>query len=295
MNNPLSAYHIFYEVAKAGSFSKATNQLYISQPAISKSIQKLEDALHTRLFLRNSKGVRLTPEGQLLFQHLDTAFSAITSAETKLETLTRTDGGTLHIGVSTTLCKYLLLSYLSAFIREHPQINIRIRCQSSNETLKMLADDAIDIGLVGMPEHKTGFIYENLVKIEDIFVATSTYMSHLPQDMTSTREILEASTLMLLDKNNMTRQYIDDYLAKNQIQTKDYIEISNMDLLIEFAKIGVGVACVIKNFVQEELADGQLQQIPLDIPIHKRDVGFAYKKTHLQNDALSCFLDFCRG
>ena len=295
MNNPLSAYHIFYEVAKAGSFSKATNQLYISQPAISKSIQKLEDALHPRLFLRNSKGVRLTPEGQLLFQHLDTAFSAITSAETKLETLTRTDGGTLHIGVSTTLCKYLLLPYLAAFIREHPQINIRIRCQSSNETLKMLADDAIDIGLVGMPEHKTGFIYENLVEIEDIFVATSTYMSHLPQDMTSTREILEASTLMLLDKNNMTRQYIDDYLAKNQIQTKDYIEISNMDLLIEFAKIGVGVACVIKNFVQEELADGQLQQIPLDIPIHKRDVGFAYKKTHLQNDALSCFLDFCRG
>ena len=295
MNNPLSAYHIFYEVAKAGSFSKATNQLYISQPAISKSIQKLEDALHTRLFLRNSNGVRLTPEGQLLFQHLDTAFSAITSAETMLETLTRTDGGTLHIGVSTTLCKYLLLPYLSAFIREHPQINIRIRCQSSNETLKMLADDAIDIGLVGMPEHKTGFIYENLVEIEDIFVATSTYMSHLPQDMTSTREILEASTLMLLDKNNMTRQYIDDYLAKNQIQTKDYIEISNMDLLIEFAKIGVGVACVIKNFVQEELADGQLQQIPLDIPIHKRDVGFAYKKTHLQNDALSCFLDFCRG
>ena len=245
--------------------------------------------------MRNSKGVRLTPEGQLLFQHLDTAFSAITSAETKLETLTRTDGGTLHIGVSTTLCKYLLLPYLSAFIREHPQINIRIRCQSSNETLKMLADDAIDIGLVGMPEHKAGFIYENLVEIEDIFVATSTYMSHLPQDMTSTREILEASTLMLLDKNNMTRQYIDDYLAKNQIQTKDYIEISNMDLLIEFAKIGVGVACVIKNFVQEELADGQLQQIPLDIPIHKRDVGFAYKKTHLQNDALSCFLDFCRG
>lgn len=295
MNNPLSAYHIFYEVAKAGSFSKATNQLYISQPAISKSIQKLEDALHTRLFLRNSKGVRLTPEGQLLFQHLDTAFSAITSAETKLETLTRTDGGTLHIGVSTTLCKYLLLPSLSAFIREHPQINIRIRCQSSNETLKMLADDAIDIGLVGMPEHKAGFIYENLVEIEDIFVATSTYTSHLPQDMTSTREILEASTLMLLDKNNMTRQYIDDYLAKNQIQTKDYIEISNMDLLIEFAKIGVGVACVIKNFVQEELADGQLQQIPLDIPIHKRDVGFAYKKTHLQNDALSCFLDFCRG
>ena len=294
MNNPLSSYHIFYEVAKAGSFSKATSQLYISQPAISKSIQKLEESLHTRLFLRNSKGVRLTPEGELLYHHLETAFSSIGSAEAKLESLAQNDGGTLHIGVSTTLCKYLLLPYLSTFIREHPKISIRIRCQSSNETLKMLADDTIDIGLVGTPEHQTQFIFENLVQIEDIFVATATYMEHLPENMTSTQEILEASTLMLLDKNNMTRQYIDDYLSKNQIQTKDYIEISNMDLLIEFAKIGVGVACVIKNFVQDELKSGQLQQIPLDIPIHKRNVGFAYKKTHLQNSALESFLAFCR-
>ena len=90
----------------------------------------------------------------------------------------------------------------------------------------------------------------------------------------------------------MTRQYIDDYLTHNQIQTKDDIEISNMDLLIEFAKIGVGVACVIKNFVQQELTDGTLIQIPLDIPIHKRHVGFVYKKTHLQNHALQKFVDF---
>ncbi len=84
---------------------------------------------------------------------------------------------------------------------------------------------------------------------------------------------------MLLDKGNMTRKYIDDYLQENQIHVKDSIDISNMDLLIDFAKIGVGVACVIKSIVSKELADGTLIEIPLGIPIHKREVGFAYKES----------------
>ena len=80
----------------------------------------------------------------------------------------------------------------------------------------------------------------------------------------------------------------------NSIDSFLIVPVLLTQLLIEFAKIGVGVACVIKNFVQDELRSGQLQQIPLDIPIHKRNVGFAYKKTHLQNSALESFLAFCR-
>lgn len=132
--------------------------------------------------------------------------------------------------------------------------------------------------MVGKPEHLKDLIYWDLDEIEDIFVATDAYISRLPQDAVTTKAILESSTLMLLDKNNMTRQYIDDYLSKNRIQTRDYIEISSMDLLIEFARIGLGVACVIKNFVTDDLSSGALTQIALDIPIHKRRVGFAYKK-----------------
>ena len=295
MEQSLSSYRIFYVVALEGNISRAAERLFISQPAISRSIRKLEDSLETTLFLRSSRGVVLTEEGKILFDHVKEAFDAIQLGEEQIHKVHTLGMGHLRIGTSTTLCKYLLLPYLKPFIQTYPHVQISISCQSTAQTLQLLKDGRLDLGLTGSISHPGPLTFEPFAVIEDIFVATSTYMSHLPQDMTSTREILEASTLMLLDKNNMTRQYIDDYLAKNQIQTKDYIEISNMDLLIEFAKIGVGVACVIKNFVQEELADGQLQQIPLDIPIHKRDVGFAYKKTHLQNDALSCFLDFCRG
>ena len=97
---------------------------------------------------------------------------------------------------------------------------------------------------------------------------------------------------MLLDKNNMTRQYIDDYLQENQIVIKDSIDISNMDLLIDFARIGVGVACVIKSFVSEDLASGALVEIPLGIPIHKREVGFAYRSSIKPSKSLEEFITF---
>ena len=97
---------------------------------------------------------------------------------------------------------------------------------------------------------------------------------------------------MLLDKNNMTRQYIDDYLQDNQIVIKDSIDISDMDLLIEFARIGVGVACVIRNFVKSDLENGTLIEIPLGFPIHKREVGFAYKTSIKPSKSLAEFIRF---
>lgn len=288
----LTLYEVFYEVAKTKSISKATSTLFISQPAISKSIKKLETSLGVSLFYRSSKGVFLTPEGELLFEQVDKAFCALKLGEEKLQP--NFHSGFLRIGVSTTLCKYLLLPYLSQFIAKYPQVTIRIHCQSSHETLKLLEEDQIDIGLVGKINEKKNYCYQPLEEIQDVFVATQQYIHQLHPQEKNTREILQSSTLMLLDKNNMTRQYIDDYLAKHNIHPKNDIEISNMDLLIEFAKIGMGVACVIKNFISEELNSGELLQIPLDIPIHKREVGFVYKKNHRTNTALQDFLQFCQ-
>ena len=102
----------------------------------------------------------------------------------------------------------------------------------------------------------------------------------------------EVDSYMPTDKNNMTRQYIDDYLQENQIIIKDSIDISDMDLLIDFARIGVGVACVIKNFVREDLENGTLVEIPLGFPIHKREVGFAYKTTTKPSKSLAEFIHF---
>ena len=292
MNQNLSSYRIFYTVANTGNISKAAKELYISQPAISKSIQKLEESVGCKLFSRSSRGVVLTDEGKLLYEHVSEAFETLTMGEEKLKRSIELGVGHLKIGVSSTLCKYLLLPYLKEFIRQNPHISISISCQSTNDTLKLLEDNKIDIGLIGKPENLQNIHFDFLEEIEDIFVAAKDYLRNLKARGIQKDHILQSSTLMLLDKNNMTRQYIDDYLQENQIIIKDSIDISDMDLLIDFARIGVGVACVIKNFVREDLENGTLVEIPLGFPIHKREVGFAYKTTTKPSKSLAEFIHF---
>lgn len=292
MNQNLSSYRIFYTVANTGNISKAAKELYISQPAISKSIQKLEESVGCKLFSRSSRGVVLTDEGKLLYEHVSEAFETLTMGEEKLKRSIELGVGHLKIGVSSTLCKYLLLPYLKEFIRQNPHISISISCQSTNDTLKLLEDNKIDIGLIGKPENLKNIHFDFLEEIEDIFVAAKDYLRNLKARGIQKDHILQSSTLMLLDKNNMTRQYIDDYLQENQIIIKDSIDISDMDLLIDFSRIGVGVACVIKNFVREDLENGTLMEIPLGFPIHKREVGFAYKTTTKPSKSLAEFIHF---
>lgn len=295
MYQNLSSYRIFYTVANTKNISKAAKELYISQPAISKSIQKLEENLNCKLFSRSSRGVLLTDEGQLLYGHVKEAFETLNLGEDKLRRSIELGVGHLQIGVSSTLCKHMLLPYLKEFIRRNPHISISISCQSTNETLRLLDENKIDIGLIGKPENLKNIDFYYLDNIEDIFVANRDYLNNLKKRGIAENEILSNSTLMLLDKNNMTRQYIDDYLQENHISVADSIDISDMDLLIDFAKIGVGVACVIRSFVSGELADGSLVEVPLGIPIHEREVGFSYKENLKPSKSLQSFIDFYKN
>lgn len=295
MNQNLSSYRIFYAVANAGNISKAAKELYISQPAISKSIQKLEDSVGVRLFDRSSRGVTLTSEGELLYSHVKSAFETLSLGEEKLRRSIALGVGHLSIGVSSTLCKYILLPYLKDFIKKYPHINISISCHSTNQTLALLEDGKLDVGLIGKPENSKNIDFYCLREIEDIFVATDDYLHILKLRGIEPDQILQNSTLMLLDKENMTRQYIDDYFQSNHITIQDTIEVSNMDLLIEMSKISLGVGCVIRDFVREELETGILKEIPLGIPIHKREIGFAYNQNVRVSNSLEHFIEFYEG
>lgn len=292
MYQNLSSYRIFYAVANTGNISKAAKELYISQPAISKSIQKLEDSIGVKLFHRSSRGVTLTSEGELLYAHVKSAFEVLTLGEDKLRRSIALGMGHLTIGVSSTLCKYVLLPYLKDFIKKYPHINISIACHSTNHTLKLLEDGKLDVGLIGKPENLKNIDFYSLREIEDIFVATRDYLQNLRIRGVNRHQILQNATLMLLDKENMTRQYIDNYFQDNHILLQDIIEVSNMDLLIEMVKIGLGVGCVIRDFVKTELQSNTLVEIPLKIPIQKREIGFAYNKDVKISKSLAHFIQF---
>ena len=161
-----------------------------------------------------------------------------------------------------------------------------------NHTLQLLKENKIDLGLIGEPERLHHIHFDSLGEIEDIFVSTSSYLDNLSLRTNRKDDIFHTATLMLLDKENMTRQYIDDYLSMHHIETNNLLEVSTMDLLIEFAKIGLGVACVIRQFVEKELNDKTLVEIPLPFPIHKRNIGFAFLDNLQQTTAVKDFIDF---
>jgi len=300
MEQNLNLYHIFYIVAKCGNISTAAHQLYISQPAISKSISRLEQSLDTVLFTRSSRGVALTMEGELLFRQVDSAFASLRQGEERLRKVNELGIGRLSIGVSTTLCRYVLLPYLQSFIHQNPHIKISISCQSSYQTIRALENGAVDIGLIGEPGKNGKIRFYPLRKIQDIFVTTQSYLENLKKRMRAEHlgnqeSVFSQATLILLDKDNLTRQYIDKYMNQNIIENDRLIEVTTMDLLIEFAKIDLGVACVISEFVKEELAAGTLIRLKSPVSIPKRKIGFACHKEETSNQAVTKFMNYVRN
>lgn len=293
MDQNLSQYRIFYAVAKAGNISKAAKELYISQPAISKSISKLEDTLNTTLFTRNSRGVQLTEEGQILFEHTRAAFEELQIGEQELKRIREFNLGHIRIGVSNTLCRFIMVTYLKGFIEKYPHIKITIESQSTTHTLSMLEQQRIDIGLIAEPKSHRNLEFLPVMEIEDIFAATPSYLENLTLREGADADIFQVGNIMLLDKKNLTRSYIEDYMNLNNIAANNLLEVTTMDLLIEFARIGLGIGCVIKEFVKEDLETGQLVQLKLDTPIRKRTVGFAYHPNRTSK-ALETFVKFCQ-
>ena len=291
MNQNLNYYKAFYMVAKYKNISKAADALFISQPAISKSLSRLEENLGCTLFSRTSRGVSLTADGEILYERIREAFAAIEAGEEELRHRTELGIGQLRIGVSTTLCKYILLPYLQNFIRQHPHIRITIECQSTLHTVELLESGQIDIGLIGAPKHHGTLTFLPLKKIQDTFVATQSYLDNLSIREHTDSDLFLSATLMLLDEENITRQYINDYFYRNQIKTNQILEVSSMDLLIEFAKIGIGAACVIREFVEQELKESTLIEIPMAEPIESRSIGFAYSNSHKLSKSALTFLN----
>lgn len=298
-NQNLNLYYIFYITAGCGNISLAAKELFISQPAISKAISKLETNLGCVLFTRNSRGVKLTGEGELLYKQLDTAFHAISQGEETLKRNGELGVGELSIGVSSTLCKYVLLPYLKDFVRENPYVKVSISCQSTNETIEALENGTLDIGLIGETDRMEHLDFIPLTEIQDTFVTTKEYMDILckktnltyPVKGKEANKLLANATLLLLNQNNITRQYIDKYMILQDITAEQQLEVTSMDLLIEFAKIGLGVACVIDGFVKEDLESGALIPFPMKSPIPARKIGLAMKNKMSPTVSMQKFMD----
>jgi len=267
----LTKYKIFFAVAECQNISKAAAKLYLSQPAVSITIRKLEESLNTTLFIRQPKGVSLTENGRLLYDSAKRALNILADAEENLKS-SKTKGR-LRIAASNVLCKYFLVPYLKEFTYLYPDTDVSITCTSSRKACSMLEDCCTDLALVAKPEHSGILQYHSLGVIEYIFVCTPAYKNRLN---CANDKIFRLGNIMLPDKDNGSRTHIDIYFAEQHMSPSHIMEVTDMDTLIEFAKMGIGISCVVKQFVQRELDSGSLLELELPDPVPPREIGFLY-------------------
>ncbi len=288
MDIKLDYYKIFSEVAENLSFSKAAEKLFITQSAVSQSIKTLETMLETPLFLRGKKTISLTPEGEVLFEYVKNAISLLSKGENEVHKIKRLEKGSLRIGVSDTISRYILLPYLEKFNRTYPMINLQIVNRTSIQAINLLKAGTVDLAFINLPLEDDAVEVTHYAGVQDIFVAGSRFRFLFGKTLTL-QEISEYP-LIFLEKNANSRNYVENFFLSRGIQIKPEIELGSHDLVLEFAKISLGIACVTREFSRQYLDNGSLTVIRTAEPIPKRSIGYCRLKGVSLSAAGSAFL-----
>jgi DNA-binding transcriptional LysR family regulator len=266
-------YRVFYWTAKTGSLSRAAELLFITQPAVTHTIKQLEAKLGGQLFFRMAKGVKLTAEGEVLYRYIEQAYSFMETGERMLSEMHNLQSGEISIGASDTLCKHYLMPYLERFHIQYPDIRIRVTNRTTPETITLLKEGKIDFGIVHMPAADKQLEFRPSMPLQDILVCGRAY-SELGKHILKLEKINEYP-LLLLEKGSSTRRFLDEQAESQGIKLTPELELGSFDLLAQFARSGFGLAFLIREYVADDLASGELIEIPLHQPSPARSVGIA--------------------
>ena len=287
----LELYRVFKEVAETGNISLAAKNLYISQSAVSQSVKQLERALQARLFARSPRGVSLTWEGQMLYQYVRSALGLLATGEDKLSQAQQLLLGTLTIGASDTVTSFFLTPFLETFHRQHPGIRLKIVSGRSAKVLSMLRSGAVDIAFASSPS-EPGLSTWSCFATHSVFVAGSGYDCDF--DHVYTRQEIADFPLILLERKASSRVFLEQYFLQSGITLTPEIELSSRSLLVSLAKIGLGVAGVTLEFVQDALLSGDIRLLKTDFTIPSRSVDMCTLQDVSPTAAASAFMEMVR-
>lgn len=268
-------YKVFYHVAKTLSFSDASKELFISQSAVSQSIKTLEKRLNQTLFIRSTKKVQLTKEGDLLFKHIEPAINLITRGEAQIMETSNMKGGQLRIGASDTICRYYLVPYLNRFHQLYPDVHIKVTNGTSGQCVDLLENNQVDLIITNFPNKKlanTQHVF-NINEFSDVFVASKSAFGELENKELSYEE-LKNYPILMLESHSTTSQFLHQLFLKHQLELAPSVELSSNDLLIDLARIGLGIAFV-PDFCKKD-TDTDLITLQMKEPLPKRKLVACY-------------------
>ncbi len=280
-------YKVFYHVAKSLSFSEAADALFISQSAVSQSIKTLEKRLNQTLFIRSTKRVALTKEGELLLKHIEPAINLISRGENQL-CADPQNGVQLRIGASDTICRYYLVPFLKNFHKKYPNIHIKVTNGTSLQCAKLLERNEVDIIVTNSPNPALNNMMQIIPvkEFRDIFIANKEAFPLAGHPITLKK--LQEYPILMLDKRSTTSIFLHNLFLENSLDLVPAIELSSNDLLIDLAKIGLGIA-FIPDYCVKEPEDLAVISITQDIPA--RLLVASYNNDIPISDAAKYFID----
>ncbi len=289
MNIDLELYRVFFVVAKHKHMTKASEELHISQPAISQSIKKLEEQLGGTLFLRSNKGMELTEEGKMFYEYVKGALELINNAENEFTSFKNLDKGEIKIGCSTTLTKLVLLDALKRFHPNYPNININITNDLTSNLINDLKLGKLDFVIFNESTIKESNL--NLQKIKELkqgFV----YNPLFYKDEVKSFEDLNNYPLILQKEESNSRKLLDYIALNNNVKLIPKMEVVSQELITEFTNIGLGIGFVIIDLAKRNFND--LEELKLNKKIPNINVYLATNKSISLTFASKTFIKYIK-
>ena len=285
-------YKVFYHVASTLSFSEASKQLFISQSAVSQSIKTLERKLDQTLFIRSTKHVQLTPEGEILLRHIEPAMHFIRRGEAQLLDAAAT-GGQIRIGASDTICRYFLVPYLERFHRDFPSAHIKVINQTSIKCVELLETGQVDLIVTNYPNQYLSNVssIKKIRTFKDVFIANKSFEQLKGQKLSY--EQLSKYPILMLDKRSTTSEFLHRLFQQHHLDLVPEIELTSNDLLIDLARIGLGIAFIPDFCIQEPNDDLFIVETEEELPT--RELVIAHNEqiplTKASEECLNYFED----
>ena len=287
----LELYRVFYAVARCGSLTKAAEELFISQPAVSQAVKQLENQLGGKLFIRTHRGMELSePGGRQMFEAVEQALRILDGAEARYAELKNTATGVLRICASDTVATHFLIDYIKLYHEMYPDVKIVIQNCTSAETIENIRGKKGDIGFVNLPvDDRDVNLSNKVMQLHDIFVASEAFSELTAGPVPLAR--LHDYPLLMLELSTATRQAIVSYAHALGIHLHPEIELASLELMTELAKKGIGIACIPREFVRHELDAGALKEVVTDPALPVRGIGLVLPKDEAPSFAVREFLN----
>ncbi len=286
----LELYRVFYTVARCGSLTRAAQELFISQPAVSQAIKQLEGQLGVTLFNRTHRGMELSAAGgKLIYGRVEEALRIIDGAENELTELRATASGTIRIGATDSIFYHILADKIAMFNRKYPTVRFELLSSTSPYTVNQLKEGKCDIAFVNLPmEDGDVKFYGTIAHLTDVFVAGDRFRNLRNEPMPLRR--LQELPILMIEENTVARRSLASFLDNLGVKLVPDTEVSNWDFMIKLAVKGMGVGCIPREYCRKELDSGMLFELRTSPALPARGVGIALNKTAPLSFAMKQFL-----